>query len=60
MDVVVESKEGMLTAMTYYATKIDSALRPTAEYKAWVLQGAVEHRLPADYVESLRAVEVAE
>lgn len=37
-------------AITYYATKKDPALRPTASYKGFVLEGAKEHELPAEYI----------
>ncbi|MGV6826937.1 MAG: gamma-glutamylcyclotransferase family protein [bacterium] len=40
-----------ITAMTYYATRIDSELRPYHWYKAHVLAGAREHGLPAKYIE---------
>jgi len=43
-------------AFSYYATRIDPALRPYDWYKAHVLQGAAEHRLPASYVALIEAV----
>lgn len=47
-----------LTAMTYYATHIDPALKPYAWYKEHVLRGAREHGLPAEYIQIIAAVEV--
>lgn len=41
-------------AITYVATKKEPALRPYHRYKELVIAGAIEHRLPADYVEWLR------
>ena len=42
-------------ATAYYATRIDQRIVPFTWYKALVVAGAVEHGLPAEYVESLRA-----
>lgn len=44
-------------ASMYYATEKDSALRPYNWYKAFVVCGAIEHRLPSSYVEDLEGVE---
>jgi cation transport regulator ChaC len=43
-------------AVGYLATNKDSTLRPYDWYKAFVVAGAVEHRLPNGYVEWLRTV----
>lgn len=43
-------------ALTYYATRVDPRLRPYRWYKAHVLYGALEHGLPEDYVQAIRAV----
>ena len=45
---------------TYIATKKESVLRPYHWYKAITVAGAVEHGLPKDYVEWLRAFESIE
>ena len=42
-------------ATAYYATSIDQSIVPYTWYKALVVAGAVEHGLPPEYVESLRA-----
>ena len=46
-----------IEALTYYATRIDPALKPYDWYKEHVLRGAREHGLPWEYVESIAAVE---
>ena len=43
-----------LSAFTYYALIIDETMIPYHWYKEHVLRGAMEHELPADYVESIR------
>lgn len=43
-------------AVAYFATQKQLALCPYDWYKAFVMQGAIEHRLPADYIEGLRSV----
>lgn len=44
-----------IEAVTYYATRIDPALKPLDWYKAHVLHGAREHGLPEEYI---RAIEI--
>lgn len=46
-----------VSALAYFATRTDSALRPFAWYKTHVLTGARESGLPADYVRLIAAVE---
>lgn len=41
-------------AIAYVATRKDPALRPYHWYKALVIAGATEHKLPTEYVEWLR------
>ncbi len=52
---------GECSALTYQAMpdKLDKALRPRPWYKDYVLHGAREHGLPADYILELAKVEVA-
>ena len=38
----------------------DATLRPSTRYMALLIEGAVEHGLPTDYVETLRAVAAVE
>jgi gamma-glutamylcyclotransferase len=41
----------------YVATRTDSSLRPYTWYKAFVVAGAKEHKLPSEYLRQLEAVE---
>ena len=45
-----------LEAVTYYATSIDSLLKPYEWYKDHVLRGAHEHGLPSEYITAIEAV----
>lgn len=54
--VVVETSAGRISALVYYATKIDVSLTPFTWYKALVVAGAREHALPAEYVAALAIV----
>lgn len=46
-----------VNAVTYIATDIDTALKPLDWYHAYVVDGAVEHGLPAEYIAGLKLVE---
>lgn len=48
---------GSIDAVTYVANprRIDAALLPTREYKAWVITGARQHDLPAAWLAALVA-----
>lgn len=46
-----------LNAVTYYATDIDSSLKPYDWYKEHVLRGAKEHYLPSEYIKSIETIE---
>jgi len=48
---------GTIRAVTYYATRIDSELRPYHWYKHHVLTGAKENGLPDEYVEKINDIE---
>jgi len=48
------------TVALYAATKTDSALRPYTWYKAFVVAGAKEHKLPSEYIHQLEAVEATQ
>lgn len=56
-EVVVEVNGAPFVATMYYATRKDPALKPYSWYKAHVLAGACEHRLPPAYIAVLEAVE---
>lgn len=52
--VAVLTTQGLVQALAYQATDIDARLRPYDWYQAFVLAGALEHGLPAAYVQELR------
>lgn len=54
---VVSPLYGPLDAFLYGATQIDDGLKPYDWYKRHVLHGALEHRLPADYIRRIEAIE---
>ena len=58
--VEVVTVAGKVQIETYIATKKVPVLRPYHWYKAITVAGAVEHELPKDYVEWLRAFESIE
>lgn len=53
--VRVKSNESVIEAGAYYATHIDTSLRPFDWYLNFVLQGAKEHGLPNSYLNSLKS-----
>lgn len=55
-EVLVQVGAKIYAALAYYATKVDPNIQPFIWYKALVVAGAVEHGLPAEYVNELRAV----
>jgi cation transport regulator ChaC len=44
-----------IPAQVYIATRVEKGLKPAAHYLQAILDGAREHGLPADYIESIRA-----
>jgi len=59
--VSVQTSAGQgVAAWTYIATKTDPGLRPYHWYKRHLLEGALEARLPEDYVRRIEAVEAIE
>jgi gamma-glutamylcyclotransferase len=52
--VTVITADGQKTAVAYIATEKDPTLVPYHWYKDFVVEGALEHGLPEDYVASLR------
>ena len=56
--VLIYTQDGEeLNAVTYYATSIDPKLKPYEWYKEHVVRGAREHGLPAEYINTISAVE---
>ena len=58
-EVRIVTEDGECLALTYHANldRIDPALRPHDWYKDYVVSGAREHGLPADYIRELEQVE---
>jgi hypothetical protein len=56
-DILGEYRTSMITATAYVATHIDDSLLPFTWYRALVIAGAVEHGLPIEYVDGLRAID---
>ena len=49
-----------IPAQAYIATKVEKGLHPAAHYLKTILDGAVEHGLPDDYVAAIKAAATAE
>ncbi|MDR9436957.1 MAG: gamma-glutamylcyclotransferase family protein [Thiohalophilus sp.] len=47
----------VVEAITYYAIRIDPALKPLDWYKSHVIRGAREHGLPEAYIRAIESVE---
>ena len=52
-----EEEQSIVEAVTYYATNIKEGLSPYHWYKSFVLEGAIENRLPEEYIDLIRHVE---
>lgn len=46
-----------ISAITYYATKIGSDLKPYNWYKHHVITGAKENELPVEYIDKINSIE---
>lgn len=55
--VEVLTTAGRVSAVVYYAMVIDGEVRPYEWYKRYVVDGAIEHGLPEDYVRLLKSVD---
>ena len=57
-EVRIVTEDGECIALTYYANpdRLDSTIRPLDWYKDYVVRGAREHGLPADYIRELDRV----
>jgi gamma-glutamylcyclotransferase (GGCT)/AIG2-like uncharacterized protein YtfP len=53
---VVDPAGRSIPAQAYIATKVEKGLRPAPHYLKTILDGAVEHGLPAEYIASIGAV----
>jgi gamma-glutamylcyclotransferase len=58
--VEVTFEGNSITASLYAATSKDSSLRPYTWYKALVVAGAKEQKLPSEYIRQLEAVEATQ
>ena len=56
LSVPVQLPHGPIEAMTYIAILQDESLKPYHWYKAFVVQGARQNRLPPGYIKQLDAV----
>lgn len=50
----IETTEGVIQALTYTATRTEKGLQPYHWYKTLVINGAIEHKLPDNYIEWIR------
>ena len=48
----------LVEVFLYYATHIEANLKPFHWYREHVLQGALEHHLPLEYIEGIKSVRV--
>ena len=55
--IVVTTANGEVEAMTYVAIAVDESLKPFTWYRALAVAGAVEHELPAEYVNTIHGVQ---
>lgn len=55
--VAVEGPNGECKAIMYYATEMDPALNPYSWYLRFVVEGARQHDLPADYIEAIEQMQ---
>ena len=58
--ISVVCKGELRKAIIYSATRTDPSLRPYTWYRALVLAGATEHRLPEQYIARIAATEAVE
>jgi gamma-glutamylcyclotransferase len=49
-----------LSSVTYFAVDIDHSVIPYHWYKQHVLRGAIEHRLPSEYISMIDSIESRE
>jgi cation transport regulator ChaC len=56
IQVTVKDRDGSsIAGQVFIATKVEKGLRPAAHYLKTILDGAAEHNLPQDYIETIRA-----
>jgi gamma-glutamylcyclotransferase len=57
---VLDGHDQTLPAQAYFATKVEKGLHPAPHYLKTILDGAAEHHLPAQYLESIKAAAAAD
>jgi len=56
IEVMVQDERGEpIAAQAFIATKVEKGLRPARHYLKVILDGATEHGLPTEYVETIKA-----
>lgn len=61
IDVSVQQSPGKTTkAVTYVAVPDDTQGRPSPDYMAHIIGGALAHGFPSDYVDKLKTIETGE
>lgn len=53
---VVDGGGNKIAAQVYLASKVRKGLKPDRQYLHRILQGAEEHKLPADYIAQLKKI----
>lgn len=59
VEVETPASGGLVRAQTYTSVRLVPDERPNAAYRALMIEGAREHRLPASFLARLEALEVA-
>lgn len=57
---VLDGHGQTVPAQAYIATKVEKGLHPAPHYLKTILDGAAEHHLPAQYLESIKAAAAAD
>jgi len=60
VEALIDCEDAPRVATSLASDRRDPSLLPSTRYMALVVAGALEHALPADYVEALRAVPACE
>jgi len=58
--VEVITEQGKLNILMYFATRVNSSLKPYCWYKEHVLIGAREHGLPPEHIAQIEAIAAVE
>jgi cation transport regulator ChaC len=56
IQIAVKDRDGKaIAAQAFIATKVEKGLRPASHYLKTILDGAAEHQLAPEYIDSIRA-----